>query len=66
MALNILDPTMLAQLRADMQNGIVPAWNPNDRDQAQAFVNYFNDLTGVDDAMQLVEHTTYTFKITER
>ena len=62
MAISITDPELQSQLEADYRAGRVPRWNPNDADEAQAYVTYFNTLTGTD-AMRLVPTTTYKFEI---
>lgn len=58
----ITDPAIQAQLKADTEAGIVPKWNANSLDEAQAFVDYFNALTE-SDRMELVTVTTYQYKI---
>lgn len=58
----ITDPVVQAQLEIDMRSGNVPRFSTTDVEQAQAFVDYFNTLTG-STAMELVVHTTYSYKI---
>ena len=62
MALSLTDPAIQAQLDLDYQEGRVPDWDSNDEAKAQAYINYFNTLTG-DENMRLVVKTTYEFEI---
>lgn len=59
----INDPEVQEQLNTDYANGVVPIWNPNDQTAAQAFVDYWNNLVGSDEAVTLNTHTYYSFTV---
>jgi hypothetical protein len=58
--MQINDPEIQSRLDQDYRLGRVPEWNPNDSEQAQAFVTYWNGLFGYDVCM-LQSTTTYGF-----
>lgn len=62
MPFSINDPAVQAQLQTDYANGVVPLWNPNILESAQAFVDYWNNLTD-SEAVTLVTHTYYSFQV---
>lgn len=62
MALSITDPAIQEQFRQDYINGSVPAWVPNAEGEAQAYVDYFNNLCG-QEVMRLVAQVTYKFEV---
>lgn len=61
--LTINNPLVQAQLQEDFTNGQVPAWNPNNREAAEAYVEYYNNLLDVTNVVQLEEVTTFKIKI---
>ena len=62
MALSLTDPAIQAQLDLDYQEGRVPVWSSISLDEAQAYIDYFNTLTGGEN-MRLITKTTYEFEI---
>lgn len=66
--MTITNPAVQAQLATDYAEGNVPVWNPNDETQAQAYVDYFNNLATTvggqaEGPMTLVTKTTYEVSI---
>ena len=62
MSLSLTDPAIQAQLDHDYKEGRVPQWDSNNLDRAQAYIDYFNTLTGGEN-MRLIVKTTYEFEI---
>lgn len=60
----ITDPIKQAQFESDLAEGIVPIWNPNDEDAANAYAAYFNNLMEADVCV-ITATTTYSHEFTE-